>query len=230
MSTKIILKKSSVPGKVPQPSQLEYGELALNFTDGVLHYKNASNEVKQLNTTISASIQHGDSTNSKISPVSEFVFDSSSGFQLTDELNGKVRVSLQPHVKQIGVENETLVIDADGKVTFVSEGNAQLRIEDSSIVVSINQGPDSGLDADTLDGFHASEFKTTSAVVERYEFDTPSLQWVISHNRNTTRFVATTVDSIGNQFFAGIKTIDDTTFVVNMTTAMAGYVDVVFND
>lgn len=230
MSTKIILKKSSVPGKVPQPSQLEYGELALNFTDGVLHYKNAANEVKQLNASVSTSLQDGGATSNRISPVSEFAFDAASGFQLTDKANGKVQVSLQPYVKQVEVEGETLTINPDGKITLVGSSNANLSIEDNNIVVSISQGPDSGLDADTLDGFHASEFKTTSAIVERYEFDTPSLQWVISHNRSTTRFIATTVDSIGNQFFAGIKTIDDTTFVVNMTTAMTGYVDVVFND
>ena len=46
MSSKIILKKSSEAGKVP-PS-LEYGELALNYTDGILYYKNSSNQITQL--------------------------------------------------------------------------------------------------------------------------------------------------------------------------------------
>ena len=45
MSNNIILKKSSVGDKVPLASDLEHGELALNFTDGNLFYKNNSNVV-----------------------------------------------------------------------------------------------------------------------------------------------------------------------------------------
>jgi hypothetical protein len=45
MSNNIILKKSSVGDKVPLASDLEHGELALNFTDGNLFYKNNSNIV-----------------------------------------------------------------------------------------------------------------------------------------------------------------------------------------
>jgi len=45
MSNKIILKKSSVSDKIPLPGDLEYGELALNYNDGKLYYKNSSNIV-----------------------------------------------------------------------------------------------------------------------------------------------------------------------------------------
>lgn len=37
--SKIILKKSSVINKIPQTSDLDYGELALNYTDGKLYFK-----------------------------------------------------------------------------------------------------------------------------------------------------------------------------------------------
>ena len=43
---KVLLKKSSVTGNKPGPSNLEYGELAINYADGKLHYKNSSNEIK----------------------------------------------------------------------------------------------------------------------------------------------------------------------------------------
>lgn len=46
MTTKIKLKKSSVSGNAPGTSDLEYGELALNFADGKLFYKNSSNQIK----------------------------------------------------------------------------------------------------------------------------------------------------------------------------------------
>jgi hypothetical protein len=46
MATKVLLKKSSVLNKVPLVSDLEYGELALNYANGKLFYKTASNEIK----------------------------------------------------------------------------------------------------------------------------------------------------------------------------------------
>lgn len=48
MSNLIKLKKSSVGDKVPLAGDLEYGELALNYTDGNLFYKNSSNVVTTL--------------------------------------------------------------------------------------------------------------------------------------------------------------------------------------
>lgn len=45
ITNKILLKKSSVVGKVPQISDVEFGELAINFADGRLYFKNANNVV-----------------------------------------------------------------------------------------------------------------------------------------------------------------------------------------
>ena len=45
-NSKIRLKKSSVIGKVPLSGDLDYGELAINYADGVIYYKNSSNEIK----------------------------------------------------------------------------------------------------------------------------------------------------------------------------------------
>jgi hypothetical protein len=46
MSNRVLLKKSSVAAKVPLGTDLEYGELALNYTDEKIYFKNASNVVK----------------------------------------------------------------------------------------------------------------------------------------------------------------------------------------
>jgi hypothetical protein len=51
MANKIVLKKSSVSSKVPLATDLDYGELALNYTDEKLYFKNASNVIKSLNVT-----------------------------------------------------------------------------------------------------------------------------------------------------------------------------------
>lgn len=44
--SKIVLKKSSVTSKVPLVTDLDYGELALNYADGKLYFKNAANAIK----------------------------------------------------------------------------------------------------------------------------------------------------------------------------------------
>lgn len=53
MSTKIRLKKSGLTGNVPNSIDLEYGELALNYADGVLYYKDASNNIQQISGAVS---------------------------------------------------------------------------------------------------------------------------------------------------------------------------------
>lgn len=45
MGTNVLLKKSSVAAKVPLTTDLSYGEVALNYTDGRLYYKTASNAI-----------------------------------------------------------------------------------------------------------------------------------------------------------------------------------------
>lgn len=47
-NTVIRLKKSSVPGELP--SSLEHGELALNYADGKLYYKDQSNSIQQISS------------------------------------------------------------------------------------------------------------------------------------------------------------------------------------
>lgn len=48
MATKVLLKKSAVVGKIPQVADLEYGELALNYADGKLYFKDSSNQIKYI--------------------------------------------------------------------------------------------------------------------------------------------------------------------------------------
>jgi len=45
MSNTVTLKKSSVVGKIPQTTDLAFGEVALNFADGRLYYRNSSDQI-----------------------------------------------------------------------------------------------------------------------------------------------------------------------------------------
>ena len=52
-TNKIIIKKSSVVGKVPLSEDLEYGELAINYADGRIYFKSSNNEIKYFKDLIS---------------------------------------------------------------------------------------------------------------------------------------------------------------------------------
>jgi len=65
-------------------------------------------------------------------------------------------------------------------------------------------------------------------VTKRYDFSN-SLEWVVQHNMNTTSFRETLVHSDGSKFSAKTRIIDENSFVVNLTSAESGWVDVIFN-
>lgn len=58
MATKVLLKKSSVPNKVPLDTDLEYGELALNYADGNLYFKDSSNVIKHFADSSQTPVLH----------------------------------------------------------------------------------------------------------------------------------------------------------------------------
>jgi hypothetical protein len=54
MANKVLLKKSSVAARVPTTSDLDYGELALNYADGKLYYKTSANNIASFQSDVSA--------------------------------------------------------------------------------------------------------------------------------------------------------------------------------
>lgn len=46
MANTVKLKKSSVAGKIPQSTDIDYGEVALNYADGKLYFKDSSNVIQ----------------------------------------------------------------------------------------------------------------------------------------------------------------------------------------
>lgn len=64
--------------------------------------------------------------------------------------------------------------------------------------------------------------------VIQYQFPTPQLEWVIHHNKNTTKFVESVMSSDGNRIYSAVHVIDSNSFVIYLTSATAGYVNVAF--
>jgi hypothetical protein len=48
MSTLFKLKRSAVPNKVPLPADLELGEIAINYQDGIIYYKKPDGSIAAL--------------------------------------------------------------------------------------------------------------------------------------------------------------------------------------
>lgn len=64
MSNKIVLKKSSVASKVPLTGDLVYGEMAINYADGKLYFKDSSNNISYFKSgDYSVSVTNDTSTN-----------------------------------------------------------------------------------------------------------------------------------------------------------------------
>ena len=66
-------------------------------------------------------------------------------------------------------------------------------------------------------------------IYRRYSISTPRLTWLITHNLNTTKFNAICRDEENNVFSARIKTIDTDSFAIDLTEAIRGTVDVIFD-
>jgi hypothetical protein len=51
MTNTVLIKRSSVANTTPTAGDLDYGELAINYNDGTLYFKNTSNVVTTLAST-----------------------------------------------------------------------------------------------------------------------------------------------------------------------------------
>ena len=63
---------------------------------------------------------------------------------------------------------------------------------------------------------------------QRFRFDTPTLNFRVVHNMNTTQFMETVRDDTGNRMFASTEIENSNVFTIHLTEAMTGTVDVIF--
>ncbi|MBC8427381.1 MAG: hypothetical protein H8D97_00670 [Proteobacteria bacterium] len=60
--------------------------------------------------------------------------------------------------------------------------------------------------------------------LNKFVFNTPSMNWLVIHNKNTPLFQKTILDEYENEMLASVNIIDDNSFVVELTEAMIGSV------
>lgn len=122
MSASITMKKSAVSGRVPLAGDLTYGELALNYADGLIYFKNSSNLVKSfVSGGLSVGVVSGATIGTTVSNVKSLLFDTDTGFNITEVSTGVVKVSLNSTFKTWKVTGQSdLVASGEDTIQFVA--------------------------------------------------------------------------------------------------------------
>lgn len=154
-NTRVLLKKSSVASRVPTTSDLEYGEVAINYADGRLYYKDSSNNIKyflessQLSTasTLDDVTTNGSTTTNSIT-VGGLSIDNLYTLPTADGTNGQVittdgsgNLSFTTVSGSGGYAASDLSITSDtftGNNSTVNYTLSQIATSDTHVIVSLN--------------------------------------------------------------------------------------------
>jgi len=139
MSASITMKKSAVSGRVPLAGDLTYGELALNYADGLIYFKNSSNLVKSfVSGGLSVGVISGVTTGTTVSNVKSLLFDTDTGFNITDLSNGVVKISLNSTFKTWKVTGQSdLVASGEDTIQFVAGTGVTITTDPTAATKSI---------------------------------------------------------------------------------------------
>ncbi len=100
MANDIQLKRSSVPGKVPDAANVLVGEPVINLSDRIIYTKNGSGNVIIVGANLT--IQLTNTSNNALKSVGDvrvIQFDDDSGFDIVDQANGIAKVQMNSTFK-----------------------------------------------------------------------------------------------------------------------------------
>lgn len=137
MATKLILKKSGTPASAPQVGDLDFGELAINYDDGILYYKNNSGVIDVI-----ARKAVGGASGISITRIASNYVASDGDFLLADTSGGSFTLTL-PAGPTTGafvtlfdggswttdpliIDSGTATIDGDGSTINLDVGNVRV--------------------------------------------------------------------------------------------------------
>jgi hypothetical protein len=114
MANKVLLKRSSTSAKTPQTSDLDYGELAINYADGKLHYKNSSNAIDAFaSITATATLTNKTLTNPTINGAT---------------LTGTVTIDGLQYPGSDGTNGQVLSTNGNGQLIFADVGGGGVNV------------------------------------------------------------------------------------------------------
>lgn len=177
---KVLLKKSSVSSNAPGTGDLEYGEVAINYADGRLYYKNSSNQIKNFvdsagtvtaaRNSISVTDNGGDGSLSYSPSTGVITYTGPSATEVRSHFSAGTGIDITGGI--ISVDSAEVVyyqtpiralFSAGGDISY---SNGQFSFSEtystaSELLTAIKtvDGATSGLDADLLDGQHGSYYR-----------------------------------------------------------------------
>lgn len=180
MANKIILKRSSTGNSVPSAGDLDYGELALNYQDGNLFFKDAGNTIQTIASLKFVSVT-GDVTGNNIQTgnqgsVRYFDADSSNYVAFKAPATVSANVTWTLPSADASTSGYVLTSDGAGTLTWAAVQAAPLPPfysdqDFGSVVEAATQESDLGLvteaatDSFDLGGFYYSSLQTTGNIV-----------------------------------------------------------------
>lgn len=192
MANNILLKKSSVAAKVPTVSDLDYGELALNYADGALYYKTAGNTISRLNPPESIGFAYV-----AVTGQSTLVADTATGTLTVEAGNGAIIVTSS------GTDTLTIAhADTSSVADLSSDNSAGVVLQDIAFTF------------DTYGHVQTATVATTNLDSRYLQTESDTLATVTTRGATTTN--AITVGGLtvnGNSSLAGdVTNVDSITF------------------
>jgi hypothetical protein len=141
MGNNILLKKSSVTGKIPLTTDLQYGEIAINYADGKLYYKSNAGSVGILNPSEADNFKtiavSGQSNVVADNPTATLTLSPSVGIDITTNAATDTVTFAHSDTSTVGnissengagtvLQDISLTFDTFGHVTAASVGTANL--------------------------------------------------------------------------------------------------------
>lgn len=124
MASDIQLKRSSVPGRVPDAANVLVGEPVVNLADRILYSKNGSGNIVVIGSNLT--VQLVDPTNNATTSVADvrtLQFDSDSGFDVVDQANGIAKVQMNSTFKTWNVQGQANLVATGLDVAEFVAGN-----------------------------------------------------------------------------------------------------------
>lgn len=214
----IILKKSSVADKSPLTTDLEYGEIALNYNDGKIFYKNSSNIIKNFldsdntKTSIGNYLNDGSTTSINFNGNTSFV-DSDNSIYILDSADVP-KFIIDPTNAHLEVGN---TITAGGNID--NSGGGSIQTNEIRIY-----GP-SSVDTTVFGDFRMNPSDTTGDMfIRQYVGDFISIR----DSANTNIFALYTNDATNPGMIICTNTIrpEFSTTVADLGTSTQRYQDI----
>lgn len=202
MANNILLKKSSVSSKVPTTSDLDYGELALNYADGALYYKTSANAIARLNPVESIGF-----ANVAVSGQSTVTADTATGTLTLAAGNGAITLTTNASTDTVTISHT----DTSSVANLSSDNSAGVVLQDIAFTF------------DTYGHVQTATVATTDLDSRYLQSESDTLATVTTRGATTTN--AITVGGLtvnGDASITGdVSGIDSLTFDTTATEANA---------